>query len=224
MGLLSGQGTVRMSKQGNPAARVVVVSCHTMFAELLCEALTRQEDLESAGSAGTVEDAAVLCAEAKPDTVVLDCTLPDGDGLDAAERILSTHPSARIIVLTTGPAPGVLARAAGTGISGLLPMGGSLDALLEAIRHARPGAMIVHPSLLVPVVEPDSPLKAPLLTRREKQVLTLLADGRDVRTVARNLNLSLSTCRSYVKSILAKLDAHTQLQAVASARRMQLLA
>lgn len=67
-------------------------------------------------------------------------------------------------------------------------------------------------------------MKARVLTRREKPVLTLLAEGHDVRFAARTLNITLSTCRSYVKSILAKLDARTQLQAVASARRMQLLA
>jgi DNA-binding NarL/FixJ family response regulator len=213
-----------MSTQKKAVAAVVVVSGHAMFAELLSEALARQDDMAPAGTAGTVEDAAALCAEVKPDVVVLDCALPDGDGLDAAERIIAAHPSARIIVLTTGPAPGILARAAGAGISGLFPMNGSLDALLETIRHARPGAMIVHPSLLVPVVQPTSSMAVPLLTRREKQVLTLLADGRDVRTTARSLNITISTCRGYVKSILAKLDARTQLQAVASARRMQLLA
>jgi DNA-binding NarL/FixJ family response regulator len=120
--------------------------------------------------------------------------------------------------------PGVLARAADAGISGLLPMNGPLDGLLEAIRHARPGAMTVHPSLLVPVLQPAGAIKVPLLTGRERQVLALLAEGRDVRTMARSLNITLNTCRGYVKSILSKLDAHTQLQAVASARRMQLLA
>lgn len=74
-----------------------------------------------------VDDAAVLCVEVMPEAVVLDSRLPDGDGVEAAERILTIKPSVRIIVLTAGPAPEIPARAAGAGISGLLPMNGSLD-------------------------------------------------------------------------------------------------
>lgn len=212
-----------MNARGNTVSRVVVISCHTMFAELLSEALSRQKDLEPAGFAVSAEDGAALCARVGPEAVVLESELPDGDGLDMAERILASVPSARIILLTTGPAPDILGRAAGAGISGLLPMNGPLDGLLDAIRHARPEAMTVHPSLLVPAVAPAA-VKVPVFTRRERQVLALLAEGRDVRTTARDLNIAPSTCRSYVKAILAKLDARTQLQAVASARRLQLLA
>ncbi|NMR31956.1 response regulator transcription factor [Crystallibacter degradans] len=99
-----------MSTQGNAASNVVVVSSQTMFAELLCEAVDSQEDLNPAGFAVTIESAVALCAGAAPDAVVVDGTLPDGDGLDAAERILTVVPSARIILLTTGPAHDVLSR------------------------------------------------------------------------------------------------------------------
>ncbi|NMR31955.1 LuxR C-terminal-related transcriptional regulator [Crystallibacter degradans] len=63
-----------------------------------------------------------------------------------------------------------------------------------------------------------------MLTRRERQVLTFLAEGSDVPATDRKLNITQNTCRGYVKSILAKLGAHSQLQAVASARRLHLLA
>jgi DNA-binding NarL/FixJ family response regulator len=213
-----------MSTRGNAVARVAVVSSQALFAELLCQELTLRQDLASVGFAGTINEAAVLCASVGPDVVVVDCALPDGDGLDAAERILASALLARIILLTTGPAQEILSRATETGISGVLPMNGSLEGLMEAIRHARPGAMTVHPSLLVPAVVPVAASEAPALTRREMQVLVLLAEGCDVRTTARNLNITLNTCRGYVKSILSKLDSRTQLQAVASARKLQLLA
>lgn len=213
-----------MSTQGNAVSDVVVVSSQRTFAELLCEAVDSQEDLNPAGFAVTIESAVALCAGAAPDAVVVDGTLPDGDGLDAAERILAVVPSARIILLTTGPGRDVLSRAADAGVSGLLPMNGPLGGLLDAIRRARPGAMTVHPSLLVPAVRSVNSEQIPVLTRRERQVLTLLAEGSDVPTTARTLNIAQNTCRGYVKSILAKLGAHSQLQAVASARRLQLLA
>lgn len=213
-----------MSTRGNAGERVAVVSSQALFAELLCQALTLREDLASAGYAGTINEAAELCASAGPDVVVVDCALPDGDGLDAAERILAAAPLARIILLTAGPAQDILSRATEPGISAVLPMNASLESLMEAIRHALPGATTVHPSLLVPAVVPGAAAKAPALTRREMQVLVLLAEGSDVRTTARNLDITVNTCRGYVKSILSKLDSRTQLQAVASARKLQLLA
>lgn len=114
-----------------------MVSGQTMFAELLCEAVDGQEDLNQAGFAVTIESDVALCAGAAPDAVVVDSTLPDGDGLDAGERILAVVPSARMILLTTGPARDVLSRAADAGVSGLLPMNGPLGGLLDAIRRAR---------------------------------------------------------------------------------------
>lgn len=213
-----------MSTRVNAVARIAVVSSQALFAELLCKELTLRQGLSSAGFAGTINEAAVLCASVKPDIVVVDCALPDFDGLDAAERILAAAPWARIILLTTGPAQEILSRATETGINAVLPMNGPLEGLVEAIQDARPGAMTDHPSLLVSAVVPGAASEAPALTRREMQVLALLAEGCDVRTTARNLNITVNTCRGYVKSILRKLDSRTQLQAVASARKLQLLA
>lgn len=79
-----------MSARGNTGSDVLVVSGQTMFAELLCEAVAGQEDLNQAGFAVTIESAVALCAGAAPDAVVVDSTLPDGDGLDAGERILAS--------------------------------------------------------------------------------------------------------------------------------------
>jgi DNA-binding NarL/FixJ family response regulator len=160
------------------------------------------------------------CCAARPDAVVLDYRLPDGESLEAAEQVLSHAPATRIILLTAHPFHDLLSRAADIGICGLLPAHGTLDSLFDAIKHARPGAMVIHPSFLVPVPEPSG-VSLPPLRRRERQVLALLAEGCDARAAAKRLNVTLNTCRGYVKSVLSKLDAHTQLEAVA--RRMRLL-
>ncbi|AUI51732.1 response regulator transcription factor [Arthrobacter crystallopoietes] len=206
-------------------ARVVVVDDHTTFAELLSDALDRQDDLENAGIAGSAKDGVELCRSLEPDVVVMDYHLPDGNGLDAAEQILAHNPLTRVIVLTGDPSPEILGRAAITGICGFLPKDGSLATLLDTLRHARTGSLVIHPSLLAIAsrASASQPADTPSLTERERQVLGLMAAGHDVRANAKHLGITENTCRGYVKSILAKLDAHTQLEAVAVAGRLGLL-
>ena len=101
----------------------------------------------------------------------------------------------------------------------------------QPIRTARTGAMVIDPRVrgrLVPAprkaAEADNDrLVAPLLTPREQEVLGLLGAGMDARAIARTLSISLHTCRGYVKSVLAKLDCHSQLEAVVAAGRLGLL-
>jgi DNA-binding NarL/FixJ family response regulator len=205
--------------------RVAVVDDHTTFAELLSDALGREPGLINVGNAAGVDEAVALCRRSKPDVVVMDYHLPDGDGLDAAEQILAAAPDTRIILLTGNPSPDVLARAAGSGLCGFLPKDGSLSTLLETIRHAKSGSMVVYPAILSQNRRPQAPRTpgSPALTERERQVLALMAAGYDVRTNSRTLGISQHTCRGYVKSILAKLGAHSQLEAVAAAQRLELL-
>lgn len=201
--------------------RVLIVDDHTTFTELLTGALERESDLSCVGSARTVEAAVEQFSALRPDVVVMDYHLHGGDGLDASNRIMSTNGGARIVMLTGDPTQETLERAAQIGICAFLPKDGSLKTLLDAVRHARPGGMMVDPSLLSRLAPQST--AAPLLTARELSVLRLMATGNDVRTNAGILGISESTCRGHVKSILSKLHAHSQLEAVATATRRGLL-
>lgn len=207
-------------------ARVLVVDDHTTFAELLTYALGSEPDLVSAGHARSVKEGVRLCLALKPEVVVMDYHLEDGTGLAAAEQILARAPETRIIMLTGHPTAEALEQAAGLGICAFLPKDGSLSTVLDTLRHARQGNMVVHPSLLSLLSakkQHDDGTLVPTLTQREHEVLQLMATGHDVRTNARILGISPHTCRGYVKSILAKLNAHSQLEAVVTARRLKLL-
>lgn len=209
------------------AVRVLIVDDHTTFTELLAGALDREPDLQSVGFAGNAEEGFEQAMALRPDVVIMDFHLPDGDGISAAARILAEAPGTRIVLLTGDPTPESFVQAAAAGICAYLPKDGSLASLLNALRHAPFGGMMVRPSLIAQLGQrqPSTRRDAwiPPLTQRERAVLQLMAEGHDVRFNAKTLGISQNTCRGYVKSILAKLGAHSQLEAVVAARKLDLL-
>jgi DNA-binding NarL/FixJ family response regulator len=202
-----------------------VVDDHRTFADLLALALSDQPDLRCVGTAHSVDEGMALARSLRPDLVVMDVRLGDGDGIEATAELTAWRPETRVIVLTAHASQGLMERAAAAGACCLLPKDGSLDDMLAALRSARRDGFVVHPSLLKSLMGgPRIPQpRAPQLTAREREVLRLLAEGRDARTIGRQLGISLSTCRGYVHSLLVKLDAHSQLEAVAIAKRQGLL-
>ncbi|MFC9773272.1 MULTISPECIES: BTAD domain-containing putative transcriptional regulator [unclassified Pseudarthrobacter] len=128
--------------------RVLIVDDHTIFSDLLAGALDREPDLKSLGAAKCVESAVTMFRELRPDVVIMDLHLADGSGLHAAQRILSEAPLARVVMLTGNPSQDALREAARMGICGFLPKDGALGLMLDTLRHARPGNLIVHPSLV----------------------------------------------------------------------------
>lgn len=205
--------------------RIVVIDDHQTFAELLAEALDREPDLSCVGMADNMETGVRMCCALSPDLVVLDYRLPGGDGLRAAELILGNDPSTRILMLTGDPTAEAIHRAAAVGICGFLPKDGALGILLDVLRTLRAGEFVVAPALVsrLRLLGRSIDVPGPSLTAREMEVLRLMASGHDVASNSRALAISAHTCRGYVKSILRKLDAHSQLEAVAVATKMGML-
>ncbi|WP_458779354.1 BTAD domain-containing putative transcriptional regulator [Arthrobacter sp. D3-16] len=137
-----------VASQETGRLRILIIDDHTTFADLLAGALDREPDLQSVGAAKSVATAVTMFRDLRPDVVIMDLHLPDGSGLEAAGRILAEAPETRIIMLTGNPSQEALREAARTGICGFLPKDGSLGAMLDTLRHAHTGSMIVTPSLL----------------------------------------------------------------------------
>ncbi|WP_457205052.1 response regulator [Nocardioides sp. P5_C9_2] len=207
---------------------VLVVDDHRTFTDLVRMALDAEPDLECIGAAHDSARARALELQHRPDVVLMDVNLKAEDGLDLAREMLAARPELRVVVLTAHGDRQVMRRAATAGACALMPKDGSLPDLLQSVRAARPGKFFVHPALLHELVVEDHrsmPVVSPVpdLTPRERRVLDLLAQGRDVRAIAGDLEISVHTCRGYVKALLAKLGAHSQLEAVAVARTQGLI-
>jgi len=198
--------------------RVLIVDDQRTFADLLELALSASADLDCDGVASGPEEAIALVHRRPPDLVIMDLHFATStlDGVDATAEIKRVSPSTQVVVLTGHADRTVLRRAAEAGACSLIPKDGSLPELMRA--------MVVHPRLLRTLMtESVETPEQPRLSQRELDVVGMLSLGMDARTISDHLGISLHTCRGYVKSLFTKLDAHSQLEAVAAARRHGLL-
>jgi two-component system, NarL family, nitrate/nitrite response regulator NarL len=207
--------------------RVVVVDDHRTFADLLQFALNAEDGLCCVGVAYDPATGLALVASERPDLVVMDYDFAGDelDGVMATAAITARHPNVHVVLLTGHADSILMQQAAEAGASSLMPKDGSLPDLLDALQRTGPGGLLVHPTLLRAIKEAaqESGSSDTPLSPREQDVLAMLAIGLRTRAIADHLGISPNTCRGYVKSLLWKLDAHSQLEAVAIARRQGLI-
>lgn len=209
-----------------PAVRtVLVVDDHRAVAELLRLALNADPELTCVGTAHDAAAAIRLATALRPDVVVCDLNLAPGgpSGLEVAHTLTTLERGCVVLLLTGDAGEMRLEELRDSGASGLLAKDGDLEALLSAVRHRSRDQLEIDPRLLRHLTRPPSPPATVSLSRREQEVLLLMADGRDVGTISRRLGIRPGTCRGYIKSLLHKVGAHSQLEAVARARTLGLL-
>jgi DNA-binding NarL/FixJ family response regulator len=211
---------------------VLLVEDHQLVAEGIQALLDREDDIKVIGVAGTVKDAVAMSAADSPDVVVMDFRLPDGNGAQAGEAIRTRDPHPSLVFVSGDESEDALLLAVQAGASVFLPKSRASADVVAAVRKAADGEMMIPAAqlaeLLVRVRERSQEqaerirLRAEF-TPREREVLLLMAEGLDNKTIGRELGLRLTTIRSYVQDILEKLDAHSKLEAVATAARHDLL-
>ena len=201
--------------------RLMLVDDHDMVAQSLRVILEDEPDIDVVAVANSASQAVASAATARPDVILMDYYLPDGNGASAAARIRSDNPNIKVVLLTGSDDPDALQRAVDAGCAGYLDKSGPLDELAAAVRVAAAGHVVISAedlSRLVPRTREGT-----VLTEREREILFLIADGLTNRAIAARLVLSVHTVRTHVQTILGKLGAHSKLEAVATAKRRRLL-
>lgn len=216
-------------EDGSTPTSVLIIDDHAAVSEALALAIDLQDDLHCVGTATSVEKGLAVCADAKPDVVLMDIEMPDVDGIEGTRRIKKDFPEVHVLIVTGHTDPALVTRGAEAGAVGFLPKQTPVAEILRAIRTASEGEMLLPASMLAAVLEESRRSKEytqddPGVTAREHDVLALLGEGLDARTIAKRLTIELSTTRGHIKSILRKLNAHSQLEAVVTATRRGLLA
>jgi DNA-binding NarL/FixJ family response regulator len=203
--------------------RCVIADDHPAIIDAVSRYLADVDDVEIVASAQNGEQALLLIEEHVPDVAVVDIRMPGLGGIDIARK-LSTEGSKTAVILYTGHAErALLLEALDAGARGFLVKEAPLDDLARAIRTVCGGGTYVDPALAGLLAGPQAAERLPTVTRREREVLRLLADGMRNEQVAQELSISPLTVRTHVKNAMQKLEADTRTEAVAKALRDSLI-
>jgi DNA-binding NarL/FixJ family response regulator len=186
--------------------------------------LRQQTDLEFLGSADTLARGRELLRRISPAVLLLDVGLPDGNGLDLVPEIHKTNPETRVVVLTSYTDEATLMKAIDIGVNGFVPKNARLKELLATIRQAAEGEIAMPTSLLMGLImrmprDKNAAYREEKgwerLTLREREILEQLAKGKTGEAISEELHIAPLTVRTHIRNLMAKLGAHSRLEAVA---------
>jgi DNA-binding NarL/FixJ family response regulator len=227
MGQLETRSTVpglRVISDSSPI-RVIIVENHQLVSESLGLLLDSQMDMRVVGKATSVAEAAALPRHLAPHIVVMDYHLDDGTGRDAAIAMRETFPSVRFVFLSRDDSDDARLAAVEAGASAYLHKSTQASEVIGAIRQVARGASLISPAMVARLVSRgrDREHVRESLSPRELEVLHLMADGIATREIARRLGISYATVRTHVRSISHKLGARSMVNAVVTARALDLV-
>lgn len=191
--------------------RILIVDDHPLLREGVVSLVEKQADMVIVAEASDGKEALQLFQQHIPDITLMDLRLPGIDGINAMTSILAEFPDAKIIVLTTFSGDAQVLRALKAGARGYLLKDLLRKELLDAIRTVQAGRKRIPPEIASQIAEHASDT---YLTRREIEVLQLIAAGNPNKLVADKLSVTEETIKMHVKSILSKLSANDRTHAV----------
>lgn len=205
--------------------RVLLVDDHAMVRRGLAVMLQAFDDLALAGEAATGEEAVRLCAELRPEVVLMDMQLPDMTGVEATRAIRGANAAIQVIALTSFKDEAWVQAVLQAGAIGYLLKNASIDELAAAIRAAQVGQPTLAPEATQALIHAATRPLPPGhdLTEREREVLALLVKGLDNIAIADRLGVSRSTIKTHVSNLLSKLGAASRTEAVALALKHGLI-
>lgn len=199
--------------------RVFLLDDHELVRRGIADLVSAENDMEVVGEAATAAQARGRIAATHPDVAILDVRLPDGSGIDVCRSVRSVDPGIRCLMLTAYDDQDALYAAVLAGASGYVLKDIRATGLIEAIRTVASGKSLLDPNLAkratarmkVDAPEPDPRLAS--LSGRERQILSLIADGLTNRQIGEELTLAEKTVKNYVSSVLSKLGLERRTQA-----------
>ena len=211
-----------MTDEAAPPLRLLIVDDHEVVREGLVSLLDRRPGFQVVAQAGTVAEALAEARRHRPDLVVMDVRLPDGSGVEACRDIRSEMPETKVVMLTSYPDEEAVLSAIVAGASGYLLKQVRARDLVAALEIVGNGGSLLDPAVTERVLErirrvatSDEPDELAGLTKQERRILALVAEGQTNKEIAAEVFLSDKTVKNYVSSILSKLNLERRAQAAA---------
>jgi DNA-binding NarL/FixJ family response regulator len=205
-----------------PTTTIVVADDHPAMVAAVAGML-EQHGFAVVGRAADGEQALAAVREARPDVAVLDVQMPKLSGVEVAHRLVADGSASAVVLYTAFGDRALLGDALDAGARGFVLKEAPLSDLVRAVRLVAAGETYVDPVVAGVLVEGRLVARLPVLTRREREVLRLLADGLANEEIGRRLHISSETVRTHVRKAMTKLEADTRTQAVATALRQAII-
>ena len=204
------------------AIKVFIVDDHYMVIEGIRSLLQNEKDIEWIGHASNAVSCIAFLRLQLPDVILMDINLPDKSGIDLCKEVREKYPSVFVIGLSTFNQQSFIQKMMEHGASGYVLKNATQEELMEAIQTVAKGKnYFSHEAALS--LRKNSSGEIPILTRREKEVLELIADGHTNNEIAAKLFISVTTVDTHRKNLLAKFNAKNIASLIKSAMQMQLL-
>jgi DNA-binding NarL/FixJ family response regulator len=216
------------NESGSLTIRVLVVDDHEVVRSGLRALIETQPDLQVVGEAGTVHESLVEAERTRPDVVVMDLRLADGNGVEATREIRAARPQTRVLMLTSFADEEALFASILAGASGYILKRVRGGDLVRAIRTVSEGQSLLDPAMTAALLERLRKSKDLLrdeklarLSAQEERILALVADGLTNREIGAHLKLAEKTVKNYISTVLSKLEVHRRAEAAAYLARHQ---
>ncbi|GAA4569246.1 response regulator transcription factor [Planotetraspora kaengkrachanensis] len=197
--------------------RLMIVDDHPVVREGLRGMLEADPGVTVVGEASSGDEAVVRAAELRPDVILMDLRMPNGDGVSATAGILAARPESRVIVLTTYETDQDIVRAVEAGATGYLLKDTSRGDLLAAIFSAARGETVLSPAVATRLVTRMRAPAAESLSPREAEVLSLVAEGLTNAEIGKTLFISEATVKTHLLRAFGKLGVSDRTAAVTAA-------
>ncbi len=210
----------------NQPVRILVVDDHKLFREGLIALLQAAPETAVVGEAGTGKQAIAQARECAPDVVLMDIQMPDMNGIEATRRILASQPEAGVIMLTMLEEDDSLFAAMRAGARGYILKGADKAEVLQTVTAVAEGQALFGPAIAQRITTffqkggqmETAVVPFPDLTDREREVLTLIAQGLNNSDIAARLYITSKTVSNYISSIFNKLQVADRAQVIVKAR------
>ena len=207
---------------------IFVVDDHEIFRDGLRILIDTADDMTLIGEAESGEEALKKLVDLQPDLILMDIHMPGENGIEVTRRIKQQYPDMNVLMLTMFEDDKSVFAAMRAGASGYILKGIKHNEMMQTLRVAATGGAVFSPRIAgyimqwftqTPTSQPEATVELPQLSRRELDILTLIAAGDDNPTITEKLTLSPKTVRNYVSQVLKKLEVSDRLAAAEKARQ-----